>query len=194
MFRAISAAVAEIRLPLRPYDCRMWSALACVYENMKRFQDAIQCSNRALLGADPAQTCQILKTLAKLHDNLQNYRQAAEAHRKLIAIAESQGRNPGETAQSYLYAAEYELDMLYRKRDAKDLVEGFPFERQPRPTNGKGISMEDGEGVQGNLELAIAWLTKVKDSRAPEKEIAEENLRYITKRVQGGLMAPGAGS
>jgi len=148
-----------------------------------RIKDAIQCSNRALLGADQAQTFSILRNVAKLHDSQGNYAEAAKSHRQLIQIAVLQGRHIGEVASSYLYAAQYELDMLDRKRDATDIKPGVTFELQPRPTQGKGKSVE-GPGVRRDTASAVAMLKKVIESNAPEKEMAEEDLRYIRRRQE----------
>lgn len=89
----------------------------------------------------------------------------------------------GEIASSYIYLAQYELDMLDRKRDAMDIKPGVPFEEQPRPTNGKGKSIE-GPGIQRDLTSAFVMFKKVIESNAPDKEVAEEDLRYIRRRQE----------
>jgi hypothetical protein len=153
----------------------------CLYAH--RIKDAIQCSNRALLGADQAQTFFILRNVAKLYDSLGSYAEAARSHRRLIQIAVIQERHIGEVASSHLYVAQYELDMLYRKRDTDDIKPGVMFELQPRPANGKGKSIE-GPGVQRDVASAMTMLKKVIESNAPEKETAEEDLRYIRRRQE----------
>lgn len=165
---------------------------------LNRITDAIQCSNRALLGADQAQTCSILRNLAKLYDSQQNYAEAANSHRQQIQIAEMLGRSVGDFAASYLYVAQYEMDMLDRKRDAIDCVPGRAFEQQPHPTNGRGKSMElagsgrgQGQGGEDQEDItvrdvasALAMYRRVIESNAPEKEMAEEDVRYIRRRQE----------
>ena len=94
-----------------------------------------------------------------------------------------QERHVGEIAGSYIYLAQYELDMLDRKRDALDVKPGVTFDKQPRPTNGKGKSSE-GSGVHRDLASALVMFKKVIESNAPDKEVAEEDLRYIRKRQE----------
>jgi hypothetical protein len=93
------------------------------------------------------------------------------------------------------------MGMLERKRDAEDCVPGLPFDQQPEPTGGKGkrrplrtsrssASQDDAEeenpseAFTRDWKNALAMLKKVMESNAPEKEIAEEDLRYIRRRMQ----------
>lgn len=94
---------------LRPYDCRMWGALATVYENLGRLPDAISANTRALLGADRAQTPNILAKLAALHYALKQEDKAAEYHRKILALGEREGTPLHALAASYLAVAEWEM-------------------------------------------------------------------------------------
>ena len=54
----------------RPYDCRLWTALATVYEAQGDLDNAIKSHERAIQGADRAQMVGILAKLAALHGTL----------------------------------------------------------------------------------------------------------------------------
>lgn len=157
----------------RPYDCRMWSALATVYEHLKRVPEAIQCNSRALLGADAAQTLGILLKLAQLHDALGHHAQAADAHRRHIMLAEREERDAGEMAQSYLYVAQYDMDLLHRDRETAAI----------NTPEGGTSAADDGKDVK----TAVFMLEKVIASDAPEKEAAEEDLRYLRKKYGAAI-------
>ena len=90
---------------LRPYDSRMWLALAQVYENTGRIHEAIACHQRALVGAEQPTGATILTTLARLYDVVGDQAAAAASHRRLV---NSWGEK-GAPVQSYVYLAEYEL-------------------------------------------------------------------------------------
>ncbi|KAJ9125163.1 hypothetical protein QFC22_000117 [Naganishia vaughanmartiniae] len=174
---------------LRPYDCRMWEALAAVYEHLERYNDAIQCHQRALLGADAAQTLQILGKLAHLHDNIEDYKAAAAVHRRYIHVAEREGRNVGMMATSYLYLAQYELDLLhrdaneYQQQNEEDEDDVLEAQTRKAPL-GRGKTTEGESRTEEDIAMAIMWLEKVIESGAPEREMAEEDLRYIQRRLE----------
>lgn len=138
------------------------------------------------MGADSAQTLTILTKLAHLHEEIEDFKAAAAVHRRYVKVAEQEGRNTGEMATSYLFLAQYELDLLHRDannyqdedEDEEEMGEGKEkFLGCGRTTEGESSSEPD-------IETAVAWLEKVIESGAPEREIAEEDLRYI-RRKQG---------
>jgi anaphase-promoting complex subunit 8 len=51
----------------------------------------------------------ILTKLAALHTSQNEYTQAIEYHRKILALGESNGTHPAEMAASYLAVAEWEI-------------------------------------------------------------------------------------
>lgn len=159
---------------------------------LDRYSDAIQCHQRALLGADAAQTLQILGKLAHLHNEIRDYKAAAAVHRRYVNVAEREGRNIGEMATSYLYLAQYELDLLHRPANAyqqladdDDNVDDDNSEvLTRRPPLGQGKTSEGESRTEEDIEMAIMWLERVIASGAPEREIAEEDLRYIQRRLE----------
>lgn len=163
---------------LRPFDCRMWSALAGVYEKLKRIPEAIQCNTRALLGADAQQTLQILAKLGQLYDSLGQYSRACDAHQRYAVLAEREERDAGEIAQAYLYIAQYEIGLLHRDRGVPPNHE----EVVPNPGAMEEDSIMSVEKPSKDVKLVIQLLEKVIASNAPEKEAAEEDLRYIRKK------------
>ncbi|GHJ85747.1 hypothetical protein NliqN6_2149 [Naganishia liquefaciens] len=169
---------------LRPYDCRMWEALATVYEHLERDSDAIECHNRALLGADAAQTLAILTKLAHLHDEFEQFKAAAAVHRRYIKLAEEEGRNIGEMAASYLYLAEYELDLLHRP--ANDTFgEGDEENTDGKKRLGCGRKSEkDTSAESPDMETVELWLRRVIESGASEREAAEEDLRHLHRLLE----------
>ncbi|OBZ67068.1 hypothetical protein A0H81_12839 [Grifola frondosa] len=70
---------------LRPYDVRIWQAQGLCYEEMGRVREAIECMKRALIGADPHETTIRLK-LAKLHNDLDEFAEAAAYHRRVVEV------------------------------------------------------------------------------------------------------------
>ncbi|WVR05711.1 hypothetical protein IAU60_002735 [Kwoniella sp. DSM 27419] len=163
---------------LRPYDCRMWTALATVYENLKRLPDAILAHTRALLGADRLQTPTILLKLASLHTSLDQPSQAANYHRKILALGDKSGLGLAEMASSYLAVAEWEMRDLHISSAASG---GDP---------GMGMEVEGGaEAVdqRGDWALAAQYLEKVAGSNAPQRDKAEELLRAL--RLKEARMA-----
>lgn len=164
----------------------MWSALATVYEHLKRLPEAIQSNNRALLGADAPQTVNILAKLAQLYDNAGVYAKAANTHRLLILIGEREGHSVIDVAQSYLYVAQYDLDQLYRDRTwwssaGKDAGGGKKGAGDGAVGRRKTDNVDAAPQMAEERQQAIAYLTEVATSNAPE-ESAEEDLRYLKKR------------
>lgn len=149
---------ALLSLTFSPYDCRMWGALASVYEGLGRIQDAIAAHTRALLGADRSQTPEHLRKLAALHTTLDGARgqpPSAEAigfHRKLLALGQREATPVAELAASYIAVAEYEMR----------------------------IGADGGE--RGDWALAAQYLDKVAITNATQRETAEELRRELRIR------------
>lgn len=95
----------------RPYDVRLWQAQGMCYEEIGRFvtwrvsqcyqfphhsisrlREAIECLKRALIGADPHETSINLK-LAKLHNDLEEFSEAAAYHRRVVEVCRANGTN-----------------------------------------------------------------------------------------------------
>jgi len=55
-----------------------------------RLREAIECLKRALIGADPHETSINLK-LAKLHNDLEEWSEAAAYHRRVVEICRANG-------------------------------------------------------------------------------------------------------
>lgn len=107
-------------------------------------------------------------------------------HRRYVKVAEQEGRNIGEIATSYLYLAQYELDLLHRDAinyQDEDEDEDEMSEEKKKPL-GCGRTTEGEASGEPDIESAITWLIKVIESGAPEREMAEEDLRYV-RRKQG---------
>lgn len=145
--------------------------------------DAIECHNRALLGADAAQTLVILTKLAQLHDEFEQYKEAAAVHRRYIKVAEEEGRNIGEMAASYLYLSEYELDLLHRQNDTFDDGDEEIISGKKRLGCGRK-SEKDISTEPPSMETVELWLIRVVESGAPEREAAEEDLRHLRRRQE----------
>ncbi|KAL1410905.1 Anaphase-promoting complex subunit 8 [Vanrija albida] len=174
---------------LRPYDCRMWSALATVYEGLGRLSDAIAAHTRALLGADKTQTPQILTKLASLHATLDasrgvmHSRDAAEYHRKLLALGESERTEFADLAPSYMIVAEYEMrgglaERSARKGRRSSVVASRRKSEPPLPEE------------RGDWALAARYLEKLAQSNAPQRDRASELLREL--RVKEARLGLGA--
>jgi anaphase-promoting complex subunit 8 len=56
-----------------------------------RLREAIECLKRALIGADPLETSINLK-LAKLHNDLEEWAEAAAYHRRVVEVCRANGR------------------------------------------------------------------------------------------------------
>ncbi|ETW80740.1 hypothetical protein HETIRDRAFT_61808 [Heterobasidion irregulare TC 32-1] len=94
---------------LRPYDVRLWQAQGASYEEMGRLREAIDCFKRALLGADVNEITINLK-LAKLHEDLEEYVEAAAYHRRVIDVCKSTLKAIGEYAKSLVFVARYHFE------------------------------------------------------------------------------------
>ncbi|RXK34892.1 anaphase-promoting complex subunit 8 [Tremella mesenterica] len=153
---------------LRPNDCRMWTALATVYEGLQRLPDAIQAHNRALLGADSLQTPTILQKLASLHVTLaqahgeSHSAESVEYHKRLLIHGEQSGTNISELVESYMAVAEWEL-------------RGLPSTRQVVVGVGHGRTNK----TEGDWALAQRYLEKVSQTHTTLREKAEELLRLL---------------
>ncbi|VDB95278.1 unnamed protein product [Peniophora sp. CBMAI 1063] len=93
---------------LRPYDVRLWQAQGASYEEMGRPQEAIECFKRALLGADANEVTIDLK-IAKLHDDLGQYAEAASYHMRVIDLSAAALKPVAEYARSCIYIAKHHL-------------------------------------------------------------------------------------
>ncbi|KAI0630266.1 TPR-like protein [Trametes polyzona] len=93
---------------LRPYDVRIWQAQGMCYEEMGRQREAIECLRRALIGADPQETTIHLK-LAKLHNDLQEYKEAATYHRRIVEVCRAAQKPIQEWSKSAVYVARYHI-------------------------------------------------------------------------------------
>lgn len=60
---------------------------------LSRLREAIECLRRALIGADPQETVIHLK-LAKLHDELEEYAEAAAYHRRIVEVCRAARESP----------------------------------------------------------------------------------------------------
>ncbi|EPT05038.1 hypothetical protein FOMPIDRAFT_1112440 [Fomitopsis schrenkii] len=94
---------------LRPYDVRIWQAQGICYEEMTRPREAIECFKRALIGADPYETTIHLK-LAKLHNDTEQYAEAASYHRRVIDVCRAANKPVAEYAKSSVYVARYHVE------------------------------------------------------------------------------------
>ncbi|PIL36102.1 transporter [Ganoderma sinense ZZ0214-1] len=93
---------------LRPYDVRIWQAQGMCYEEMGRLRDAIECLRRALIGADPEETV-IHSKLAKLHNELEEYAEAAAYHRRIVEVCRAAHKPVPEWSKSAVYIARYHI-------------------------------------------------------------------------------------
>lgn len=101
---------------LKPYDTRMWLALAQVYEKLGRRREARMTTKRALMNAQPQGSiggqedfAMILK-LAELYDVDGRPDEAAKYHKKLVdETLEYDGGPTAKLAKSLLYLAKYEM-------------------------------------------------------------------------------------
>ncbi|KAL7423642.1 Anaphase-promoting complex subunit 8 [Cryptotrichosporon argae] len=163
---------------LRPYDCRMWTALATVYETQGRLAEAVAAHARALLGADRQQSPAILVKLASLYTALARGHgqghghepgaaagtahadwaaEAAECHRKVLALGERTGTATPEMAPSYVAVAEWEMRAVLAEQAG-----------------------ESGAGAgDGDWALAAQYLDKVAQSNAPLRERAHDLLKLL---------------
>ncbi|KAI0316028.1 TPR-like protein [Amylostereum chailletii] len=94
---------------LRPYDVRLWQAQGASYEEMGRLREAIDCFKRALLGADVNEVSINVK-LAKLHDDLGEYPEAASYHGRIIDVSRVLVKPIAEYARSAVYVSRYHLE------------------------------------------------------------------------------------
>ncbi|KAH9929513.1 TPR-like protein [Epithele typhae] len=93
---------------LRPYDVRIWQAQGMCYEEMGRLREAVECLRRALIGADPQETL-IHSKLAKLHNDLEEFAEAAAYHRRIVEVCRAAQKPVPEWAKSAIYVARYHV-------------------------------------------------------------------------------------
>ncbi|KAN0091102.1 hypothetical protein V8E55_004668 [Tylopilus felleus] len=93
---------------LRPYDVRLWQAQASCYEEIGRMRDAVECLERALLGADARETTINLK-LAKLYEELEEPTEAVAYHRRVVEICRAEERPVQDYAKSSIYVARHQM-------------------------------------------------------------------------------------
>ncbi|KAI5121571.1 hypothetical protein M0805_000751 [Coniferiporia weirii] len=94
---------------LRPYDVRIWQAQGMCYEEMGRPREAIECLERARLGADPNDTT-LGTRLAKLFDEIEDYRSAAGYHQHIVDTSLYENKPTFQFARSLIYVARFHLD------------------------------------------------------------------------------------
>lgn len=104
---------------LKPYDTRMWLALAQVYEKLGRRREARMTTKRALMNAQPhgglggQEDFAVLLKLAELYDADGMTAEAAKYHKKFIDESlELEGGPTVVLAKSLLYIAKYEIVSL----------------------------------------------------------------------------------
>jgi len=143
-------SVAPANQLLRPYDCRMWTALATVYEGLQRSLRMLPFVKEAD-AKDPDSPMRSKHTLA--HSSEQT-----GYHKRLLALGERGVMGTDQMAGSYLAVAEYEM------RDGVGEVDG------------DGGGEEEG---RGDWALAAQYLEKVASTNAPQRDKAEEMLREL---------------
>ncbi|CAL1706904.1 unnamed protein product [Somion occarium] len=123
---------------LRPYDVRLWQAQAICYEEMGRLREAVECNKRALIGAGPKETTIHLR-LAKLHNDLEEYREAAAYHQRVVDISKASQKTVGEFATSSVYVARYHLSQgggdLFHARELMEVVASSQSEEVTQATD-----------------------------------------------------------
>jgi anaphase-promoting complex subunit 8 len=104
---------------LKPYDTRMWLALAQVYEKLGRRREARMTTKRALMNAQPhagfggQEDFAVLLKLAELYDADGIVAEAAKYHKKFVDESlEMEGGPTVVLAKSLLYLAKYEIVSL----------------------------------------------------------------------------------
>ena len=85
---------------LRPYDARMWCAMAGCFKLLGRKQEAIQCYKRAESNDDREGIA--LQELARLFDAEGDERQAAHYYAEMLKQRESHGEMVGQETQDAL--------------------------------------------------------------------------------------------
>lgn len=85
-------------------------------------------------------------------------------------------------ATSYLYLAQYELDLLHRDVNNYQDEDEDEMSGDKKKFLGCGRTTEGESSSEPDIEEAVAWLEKVIESGAPEREMAEEDLRYIRRK------------
>ncbi|KAH8118975.1 TPR-like protein [Phellopilus nigrolimitatus] len=90
---------------LRPYDVRIWQAQGCATKKW----GAIECLKRALLGADANDTT-LCARLAKLYDEIEDYRSAASYHQNIVDTSQHENKPTFQFAKSLMYVARFHLD------------------------------------------------------------------------------------
>ncbi|KAL5523535.1 hypothetical protein ACEPAG_7708 [Sanghuangporus baumii] len=119
---------------LRPYDVRIWQAQGMCYEEMGRPREAIECHKRALLGADSNDTPLCLR-LAKLYDEIEDYRSAAAYHQRIIDTSMYENRPTHQFARSLMYVARFHLD-----RGGGDLVRAQQYAERVAQSNSEEVT------------------------------------------------------
>ncbi len=93
---------------IRPYDGRIWCAMAECYEYLDQDLAAIKCYTRALLGSD--QEKMALKKLPKLYKRIGDAEAAAHYFRKsLEQLREAQDESE-DTSEACIFLALYERE------------------------------------------------------------------------------------
>ncbi|KAG0233497.1 Anaphase-promoting complex subunit 23 [Actinomortierella wolfii] len=91
---------------LRPYDGRMWCAMAECYESLGQDLAAIKCYTRALLGADKEKVA--LRKLPKLYKKIGNTEAAAHYFRKSYEQRREEDEDSEDASEACIFLALYE--------------------------------------------------------------------------------------
>ena len=131
---------------LRPYDSRMWTAAATVYERIGKLRDAILCFERALSNGDREQIS--LLHLASLHTRLQETERAAfyyEMFLKLPAAQTASGEEQREVCEALLFLGRYYFGLGMHQEATAHCTRLLEF-GGPQKQEAKGIlrAMEGG--------------------------------------------------
>ncbi|KAG8737207.1 Anaphase-promoting complex subunit 23, partial [Ceratobasidium sp. 428] len=141
---------------LRPYDIRMWQALASCYQTLQKYRDAIQCYRRALFGVDQhsQEAAALIHKLATLYTQLSDHEQAAACHTRVVELAIHSHPDVPITqyAKSAMYVAQWEIS----------------------------------QGAAGDLTKARALLRRIAGSAAEESGDAAAKLRALDAVGEGG--------
>lgn len=133
-------------------------------------REAIECLKRALIGADPNEININLK-LAKLHNDLEEWSEAAAYHRRVVEVCRINGLS---------------MLSLYVSTPLK------PFLARPVPEYAKSslyVARHQMDDIGGDLTLAQEYLERISASNSEEVGQATEML----KKIKVSLAAAGKG-
>ncbi|KAA1473901.1 TPR-like protein [Dentipellis sp. KUC8613] len=152
---------------LRPYDVRLWQAQGASYEEMGRWREAVECYRRALLGADVNEGTINLK-LAKLHDDLEEYPEAAAYHQRVIDSSKALLKPVTEYAKSLMYVARFHVE----KVEKGDLDLARDYLSKVAASNAED-AVQAAELLK-SVNVAIALKEREERAKAEEQAVAEQ--------------------